>query len=88
VGGDPISSGVEYSAATSVMGLFGAFIDANRAYSAVSREEIEPWLPEIREWLRERDSFMSHQAGTAALPALTPITRRASLVPRSNRKAM
>jgi GMP synthase-like glutamine amidotransferase len=74
-----------------VMGLFGTFIDASRAYSAVCREEIEPWLPEIREWLRQRDSFMYHRAGTSTLigdTPILPITRRASLATRPRRKVM
>ena len=38
-----------------VMGLFTAFVDASRAYSAVPRTEVEPLHAEIQEWLRQRD---------------------------------
>ena len=73
-----------------VKGLFGAFIDASRAYSAVSREEIEPLRCEIREWLRQRDHALHLRAETAAFLAdspIIPITRRASLLTCSSRKA-
>ena len=67
-----------------VMGLFTAFVDASRAYSAVPREEIEPLRTEIREWLRQRDSAAlpgvatGVEAGRASLPetAITPADRR------------
>jgi len=38
-----------------VMGLFTAFVDASRAYSAVPREEVEPLRAEIRDWLWQCD---------------------------------
>ena len=50
-----------------VMGLFTAFVDASRAYSAISREEIEPLRVEIQEWLRQRDRLVSPYQGTAGL---------------------
>ena len=67
-----------------VRGLFTAFVDASRAYSAVPREEIEPLRAEIREWLRRRDSAglpgvtAGVEAGRASLPetAITPAARR------------
>jgi putative glutamine amidotransferase len=74
-----------------VMGLFSAFIDASRASNALPREEIEPWLPEIREWLRQRDSIFSARAETSALsadPPLTPMSGRTSLFTRPIREAV
>lgn len=67
-----------------VMGLFTAFVDASRAYSAVPREELEPLRSEIREWLRQRDHRLLSpvapdvEAGWASLPetAITPAARR------------
>jgi putative glutamine amidotransferase len=70
-----------------VMGLFTAFVDASRAYSAVPREEIELLRPEIREWLRHRDRVVSPRAASSVLvvdganlpdTAITPATRRTS----------
>ena len=42
-----------------VMGLFTAFVDAGRIYSAIPRAEIEPLRAEIQEWLRTRDASLS-----------------------------
>jgi Peptidase C26 len=76
-----------------VMGLFGAFLDASRTYSAIPREEIEPLRCEIRDWLRQRDESLCalHPwAATAASSAdapITPIPRRASLLTGSGRKS-
>lgn len=76
-----------------VMGLFCSFIDASRAYSAISREEIEPMQSEIRGWLRQRDEYLRAwhlRTETAVFRAdmpIIPITRCASLLTRSSRKA-
>ena len=67
-----------------VMCLFTAFVDASRAYSAVSREDLEPMRIEVREWLRQRDYTLlppialDGEAGWASLPetAITPTARR------------
>jgi GMP synthase-like glutamine amidotransferase len=37
------------------LGLFTAFVDASRGYSAVPRDEIETLMDEIQAWLREHD---------------------------------
>ena len=53
-----------------VMGLFTAFVDASRAYSAIPGEEIEPLRPEIRDWLRQQDhSWRQGAAVTSPLSA-------------------
>jgi gamma-glutamyl-gamma-aminobutyrate hydrolase PuuD len=73
------------------MGLFDAFIDASRAYSAIPREEIKPLLPESRQWLRERDRICSSRAGMPALsadPALTFITPHTAPLARPIREAV
>jgi putative glutamine amidotransferase len=80
-----------------VMGLFTAFVDASRAYSAVPREEIEPLRAEIREWLRGWDRIVSPRSvpsvvGTdganAPDTAITPETRRTSALLHPIREAV
>jgi len=64
-----------------VMGLFTAFVDASRAYSSVSREEMEPFRPEMRDWLRQRDRSLPPRGATSPLDidiSITPATRRSS----------
>jgi len=64
-----------------VMGLFTAFVDASRAYSAVPREEMEPLRTEMRDWLRQRDRSLPPRGATSPLgidPPITPVTRRSS----------
>jgi gamma-glutamyl-gamma-aminobutyrate hydrolase PuuD len=64
-----------------VMGLFTAFVDASRAYSSVSREEMEPFRPEMRDWLRQRDRSLPPRGATSPLGidiSITPATRRSS----------
>ena len=39
-----------------VMGLFTAFVEASRAYSAIHRAELEPLRAEIQDWVRARDT--------------------------------
>src|SRR5260370_3318737 len=58
-----------------VMGLFTAFLDASRPYSAVPREEIEPLRVEIRDGLRHRDRVVSPRAvPSASCTHLTSMT--------------
>ncbi len=64
-----------------VMGLFTAFVDACRAYSAVPREEMEPLRAEMRDWLRQRDRSLPRRGATSTLgidTPLTPVTRHPS----------
>jgi len=64
-----------------VMGLFTAFVDACRAYSAVPREEMEPLRAEMRDWLRQRDRSLPRRGATSTLGTdtpLTPVTRHPS----------
>ena len=74
-----------------VMGLFTAFVDASRAYSAVPREEIEPLREEMRDWLRQRDRSVSPRGATSMLgidPPITPVTRRSSTLLPALREAV
>ena len=74
-----------------VMGLFSAFVDASRAYSAVPREEIEPLRAEMRDWLRQRDRSVSPRGATSMLgidPPITPVTRRSSTLLPALREAV
>ncbi len=80
-----------------VMGLFTAFVDASRAYSAVPREEIEPLRAEIREWLRGCDRIVSPRSvpsvvGTVGAnapdTAITHATRRTSALLHPIREAV
>ena len=67
-----------------VMGLFSAFVDASRAYSAIPRGEIEPLRAEMRDWLRQCDRSSTPQAALSPLHAevsnapITPVTKRTS----------
>jgi gamma-glutamyl-gamma-aminobutyrate hydrolase PuuD len=40
------------------LGLFTAFIDASRGYTAIPRDEIETLLAEIQGWLRQHDRVL------------------------------
>jgi putative glutamine amidotransferase len=80
-----------------VMGLFSAFVDASRAYSAIPRGEIEPLRTEMREWLRHHDLVIAPQAVPSALgsdvsklpdTAITPVTRRTSPLLHPSREAV
>ncbi len=74
-----------------VMGLFTAFIDASRAYSAVPREEMEPLRTEMRDWLRQRDRSVPSRRATSTLgidPLITPVTRHPSTLLPSLREAV
>ena len=63
-----------------VMGLFTTFVDASRAYSAISREDLEPLRTEIQDWLHARDAELSPRALTSAAGAETAPTLTQPLV--------
>jgi len=74
-----------------VMGLFTAFVDASRAYSSVSREEMEPLRPEMRDWLRQRDRSLTPRGATSPLgidTSITPVTRHPSTLLHPIREAV
>jgi gamma-glutamyl-gamma-aminobutyrate hydrolase PuuD len=49
------------------LGLFTAFIDASRGYTAVPRDEIETLLDEIQVWLRQHDTALIANSAPSAL---------------------
>jgi putative glutamine amidotransferase len=67
-----------------VMGLFSAFVDASRVYSAVPRGEIESLRAEVLDWLRQCDRSSSPQGVLSPLDddepnaLITPVTKRTS----------
>jgi Peptidase C26 len=77
-----------------VMGLFSAFVDASRAYSAIPRGEIEPLRVEMRDWLRQCDRSSTPQAALSPLHAevsnapITPVTKRTSPLLHPSREAV
>ena len=70
------------------MGLFTAFIDASRTYTAIPRDELEPFLDEIQGWLRQRDRALSPRSATAALIATTRPAMSGSPLPLPMRNAV
>ena len=57
------------------LGLFTAFIDASRGYTAVPRDEIESLLDEIQTWLRQHDRVLNGDSAPSALMAETHTAR-------------
>ena len=55
-----------------VMGLFTAFVEASRAYSAISRAELEPLRAEIQDWVRAHDCGLSSRSVPAERESRNP----------------
>jgi len=66
------------------LGLFTALIGASRAYSAIPREELGPFLDEIQGWLRQRDRAMIHQPAPLPLLLGSRPSEQTSFMPRSS----
>lgn len=76
-----------------VMGLFTSFVDASRAYSAISREELEPLRAEIQDWLRMRDTTLSPRTSASAAAEASavmtqPLAKRTSSLLHPVREAV
>jgi putative glutamine amidotransferase len=63
------------------LGLFTAFIDASRCYSAVPRDEVETLLDEVQAWLREHDRAWHTAESPLALSGETQGERAHAALP-------